>query len=170
MRVLGVDPGPRRHGWALLELAPGEQPHWIGQGHSGSGSILAVAHTLSPGDHVVIERPQGYVHEHKRGADLIETTWEAAKLFGRLAERGAIVHALGPEAWRQSVVGKRTPSDSEVRRALRLQVLFPPGARTNSHHRDAGGVALAGATHLGLLVNGKGRVAAPARGKRGLVR
>lgn len=159
--VLGVDPGAKLHGWCLLALAPGQRPRWAAAGHHDAASLgqAVRAETVGLGDVLisVVEKPAGYVHEPARGAALIETAFWAGALWQQLGGTSLAgpCHLLSPEQWRRVVCGKGTPSDAEVKSALRVRLALP--ARSNAHQRDACGVAWAWAQMSGLLVGGKGR-------------
>ena len=155
MLIFAIDPGPREHGWCLVEILPGERPSWHSAGKAIDVTPMFAAPDLAA---VLVERPSGYVHEHARGAALLDTAYQAGLLVGlasAASEGRHTVQDMPPEQWRVAVTGLRSPSDAQVKAALGRLLDLP--ARSNAHERDACGLAVGWALRTGALVGGRGR-------------
>lgn len=102
-----------------------------------------MAVTLPLCNSTCVEVP-GRVHRFGASMLLLKVAFEA----GRLVERH-VATPVAPEDWRKWLTGKRGPKDAEIRRCLEARIDLP--RRTNSHVRDAIGIALYGLHLLGHL-------------------
>lgn len=148
------DPEEQRHGWCTLRILPDQRPEWCDAGHDLDAEVSNKLRAIGV-NVVAVERPAGYIHEHARGAALLETAYAAGLLMGRAEGAGKVAHAISAEQWRGCVVGLTSPSDAQVKAALGRLLTLP--ARSNAHERDACGVGLGWALRSGALVGGKGR-------------
>lgn len=148
MIVLGLDPGVTRHGWALLNMPKAGRGRMLAGGHVLTEKVperfqsIGEWYECTMGhvpwiELVGIETPDGYVHEHKRGAALLATAVEAGKLIER-AGRMAVV--LSAAQVRKSLAKNPAASDEAVASALGVFLDMPK--RSNVHARDAAAVAL----------------------------
>lgn len=147
--VIGVDPGPKKCGWAVIwyERSAASTARYVTGGMVES-HVNAFATTLFGANAnavVAVETPSGYVHEHARGAQLLATARVAGELVGVAKANGRHVIELSPETWRRALTGKTTASDATIKRAVGFHVTEMP-KRSNSHTRDAIGVAIVGAS------------------------
>ena len=167
MMILGVDPGapakptpaaprpePARHGWALVEILPGERPRWVDAGHD-TEDVVRCWMRVAGVSHVAVECP-ARVHTAEAGMSLLATAFEAGRFHGCALEMGLVSAVLTAEHWRQRVTGLRSPSDAQVKTTLARLLTLP--ARSNAHERDAAGVALGYALWTGALPGGRGRL------------
>lgn len=105
--------------------------------------VPAMAGELTLYNSVCVEVP-GRVHRFGAATLLLKVAFEA----GRLVERH-VATPVAPEDWRRWLTGKRGPKDVEIRRCLEARIDLPK--RTNSHVRDAIGIALYGLHLQGAL-------------------
>jgi Holliday junction resolvasome RuvABC endonuclease subunit len=142
--VLGFDPGPTSTGWALIRpiFERRERPRFLQGGSVPSTleDLAGILRSLSP-EAVAVEAPEGYVHEHERGAQLIETSRVAGEIIG-------VCHALRIPCSRMSASHVRarlcrrpSANDRTVKTALTVFMCDLP-KKSNSHVRDAAAVAL----------------------------
>lgn len=140
--VLAFDPGTKKSGWCLLERV-GRRIAFRGCGEVASGRVEVEAFIGAwPTVHLVaVETPDGYVHEHQRGAHLLETRGVAERMVMAARALGKPVVELSAQRWRRmlGLGGFGTPGDTAVKGALRVLVAdFPK--RSNVHVRDAMGL------------------------------
>ena len=142
IRILGIDPGPKQCGFASLYLDDGNV-------RFGSVDIVQSNHldvarwmgSLFSWDIVAIERPRGIAFNAKGGGvvpALMDTAFVAGLCAG-IAGNRTVVTATANE-WRKAIVGKAAATDAQVKVAISRLVKGWP-TRSNSHHRDAAGIA-----------------------------
>lgn len=144
--VLGVDPGPSSHGWALVRVVDLQSAEWLACGDvdvTEIGSLFSRIGVECPEPALVaIERPAGGGYSPATVPPLLETAYQAGRVAG-VAERLALsVRPLAAADWRREVVGRGNAENAAIKDAvLRLVRGWPK--RSNAHERDAAGVALA---------------------------
>lgn len=147
-RVLGIDPGTRATGWALLEVAP--EPRLVlydviapAASLPVDARLLAIFETLRIviGDHrpdvLALEEP--FVGANVRSAMAVGEARTAAVLAAGLA--GVPVHRYPPARVKQVVAGDGRGDKAQVRQMLALQ-LGIPAAPDDLNASDAAAVAL----------------------------
>jgi len=146
MMVLGIDPGPTRSGWALLDFTIPSSPVYFAAGLTESP--LGLFRELDDAGHgdrlrlVAVEQSRGRV-DPLRVAAVLLTVWTGGRFIGIAESRSLEAVALGVTEWRNALIG--TPRrgddiDENVAAFLRRFVRHWP-ARSNVHVRDAAGVA-----------------------------
>lgn len=163
MLILGIDPGPTRCGWALLDHTPSRPPRWIDGGHAPAEEV--VASQLERASLVALEWLAPGLFERKRHDALIATARIEGGLDWLLRQAGPKVIKLTAGQWRSDVVGRASPSDAEIAQVLRIKVAgvpVPPVLTVGAleHALDALGVAYAAAHQPGeqlRLLGGRGR-------------
>lgn len=148
MMVLGIDPGQRVNGWALLDFSISTSPVWFDGGTFGDvehffAELIGLGHTLSL---VAVEQAVA-MHNPLANVQAMGTAWAGGVAFGMAKGLGFHVKRFGVNQWRQAFVGhskKGDNVDAKIKAALFAFVRgMPP--RTNVHMRDAAGVACVGA-------------------------
>ncbi len=152
MIILGVDPGARRCGWALLERDGGRPPRWIDGGHAPAEEIVGVQ--VPRASLVAVEWLAPGLFERKRHDALIETARVEGGLAWLLGKLGVRFVQLSAGQWRSDVIGRASPSDDEIEACLRQRVRGIPSPPVLSkqalvHALDALGVAYAAAHQPG---------------------
>lgn len=163
MIVLGLDPGPRRSGWALLERDPAKPPRWIDGGWHPIEEVLGVQ--LRRASLVAVEWLARGLFERVRHDALVETARVEGGVEWYLRKVGVKYTKLTAGQWRGDVVGNASASTPEISAALRLRVRGIPSppvltAESLEHSLDALGVALAASCAPGeqlRLLAGRGR-------------
>ena len=147
IRVLGIDPGPTKSGYCLLDFTIKASPIWLEGGTSEEvGVLLDTCFPPSASLLVVIERPRA-VHNPMANVQVVATSWAGGEVYGYARARGYNLLDVGVNEWRIAFVGVSKAGDNvdhKVERELKRQVRQMP-ARSSSHARDAGGVAVVGA-------------------------
>jgi Holliday junction resolvasome RuvABC endonuclease subunit len=152
MLILGIDPGPRRCGWALLERDGVRPPRWIDGGHAPAEEIVGVQ--VPRASLVAVEWLAPGLFERKRHDALIETARVEGGLAWLLGRIGVKWVQLSAGQWRADVVGNSSPSDEEIEERMRQRVrgIPSPPVLTKTalvHALDALGVAYAAAYQPG---------------------
>lgn len=152
MLILGIDPGPRRCGWALLERDGGRPPRWIDGGHAPAEEIVGVQ--VPRASLVAVEWLAPGLFERKRHDALIETARVEGGLAWLLGRIGVKWVQLSAGQWRADVVGNSSPSDEEIEERMRQRVRGIPSPpvltkQALEHALDALGVAYAAAHQPG---------------------
>lgn len=152
MLILGIDPGPRRCGWALLERDGGRPPRWIDGGHAPAEEIVGVQ--VSRASLVAVEWLAPGLFERKRHDALIETARVEGGLAWLLGRIGVKWVQLSAGQWRADVVGNSSPSTDEIEERMRQRVRGIPSPpvltkQALEHALDALGVAYAAAHQPG---------------------
>jgi Holliday junction resolvasome RuvABC endonuclease subunit len=146
MMVLGIDPGPTRNGWALLDFTVRMSPVWFEAGVVDDvGELLLdlVEHGYYDRIKVVAVEQARALWKPEANVQAIGTAWAGGRALGFAEGLGLEVVALGVNEWRQAFVGHSQRGDNidaKVENALRALVRHVP-KRTNVHVRDAAGVA-----------------------------
>lgn len=153
VRTLGWDPGSRRVGWALLDVPDRGPAVHI---RSGLLDLQEQDVLFSPGSPLLTMREDGVLHVAvEQVRQVVEREGFSISMAAELAKServgGLIVGAariLGMQwsepsapAWRQSLCGQRQASDGLIKTIMEARVHGLP-VRTNSHQRDAMGVAI----------------------------
>jgi Holliday junction resolvasome RuvABC endonuclease subunit len=138
--VLGVDPGGTGvHGWALLRHRPGKRALYLSAGHTDDAPLDLFAR-VGHVDVLAVEMPL-VVHNPKAIRQVLATRG-AAGIFTGIGQAYRIpVVELHPGKWRGTLCHNSSPTDAMVKKAVTLHVEWWP-TRSNSHMRDAAGVAL----------------------------
>lgn len=160
---LGIDPGPRLTGWALIELDGGRPPRFVDGGHAPAEQAVQ---QLERASRVALEVLAPGLFSRDRYEGLIGTAIVQGGLQWQLRAIGARVIELTAGQWRADVVGSSSPTDPAIEAALRRRVTGLPAppvipAGKLVHVCDAVGVALAAAYQPGKQVT-----LALARGRR----
>lgn len=149
-RIVGFNPGPTKSGWCVAELALADRGmvRFIrgGQCRSIHEEFCRIIEAARPGPlHplllVGVEQPEGFIHQHARGAQLLETARVAGEIAGLARLSGYRVAQLPAGKWRHALAGKNNASDALVARACAMFVRGMP-KKSNSHVRDALGLAV----------------------------
>ncbi len=145
MIVLGIDPGPAKCGWALLDFSVLMSPVW----HCGgvTEDVLDMLDTFTASGALVpelvgIEQPRS-LHNPMANVQAMATAWAGGRVEGLAQARGFETAALGVNEWRQALIGHSKRGDNidhKVEHYLRTFVRQMP-KRTSVHCRDAAGVA-----------------------------
>jgi len=135
MRILGVDPGQKRHGWALVETA--KRLGYVRYVRSGWGEPPQVCseeeYRVS-----VVERPEFHgLSRVIHPGPLVDTAWHSGRLTSLLSAQS--VRAVD---WKRRLGLRPNAGDLEVGAIVRRFVEDLP-RRTNVHVRDACAIALA---------------------------
>ena len=140
--VLGIDVGPTRCGWALLAPTTRQgRARFLDGGMVDSDlkSLLAFLKRYGiDGVTLAIEEPSGYIHEHKRGAQLLETRGVSGAIGMAAKMLGVSVVRMTAQQVRGSMCrgGRGMAGDDAVKRACALYVAEMP-KRSSTHVRDA---------------------------------
>ena len=149
MICLAFDPGPKTCGFALAKLKPEMRgrPMFIGGGKVDSDheTISICLRDHREVDIVAVETPAGYVHEHARGAQLLETRGEASMIAAIARVIGLLVVEMTAGEWRRQLTGKSNASDAVIARACAMLASGLP-KRSSVHTRDALGLAIVSLT------------------------
>lgn len=148
--ALGIDPGPKNNGYALLDFTIPSAPVWHHGGVAQDIEAVLDALTQSHNDAirprlVFVEQARA-LHNDMANVQAMATAWAGGVAFGLAKSRGFDVRALGVNEWRVALVGhskKGDNVDAKVKAFLSTFVRqFPE--RTNNHARDAAGIACVG--------------------------
>jgi Holliday junction resolvasome RuvABC endonuclease subunit len=145
MRVVAWDPGPRWSGWCLAEMTAASRgrPVFVdgGKVRSIPEEIHRIIGRAGAGSVVGVETPTGYVHQHARGAALLETARVAGEIVGAARYCGHHVVEMAASSWRRALCGNGSAPDCTIARAVAMLATGLP-VRTNVHLRDALGLAI----------------------------
>jgi hypothetical protein len=154
--VLGIDPGPKVSGWALLDFAVRSAPVFFDGGTASSMAALfdhlALTGVADNIGLVGVEEPR-LVHNPYADASpearysstlaVMHTSWAGGRALGWAEARGYGVMPVGPNEWRRALVGpsrRGDDVDTKVKATLPRVVRYWP-ERCSVHVRDGGGVA-----------------------------
>jgi len=142
MLVLGIDPGPTKAGWALID-AEGTTARYMQGGWEccDEENIVRWICGFDRGDLIAIEIP-GLVVRDAAKHSLVETARWAGFAQGFTYLRSTSI-VLTAQQWRKELTGKPNASDALIHEALRPRITDLP-KRCSVHIRDAVGVALVG--------------------------
>lgn len=153
MIILGLDPGSRSTGYAILD-AERAMVSFVECGSLENDELAAWlyddAHDVGC---VAIERIEGIAFAPK-GPGIVPHLLSASNAAGvakgaaQLLSHVHIVEASARE-WRKAIVGKANASDADVKRVVTLHVQGWPKV-SNAHERDAAGVAMYAARRVRL--------------------
>lgn len=142
--VLGIDPGSRAHGWAVLVVGP-HSARYLDGGHRECSAADLVRRTIrvecrGPLDLVAVEVP-AVLHHLPAVRQVLLTAVSAGAALGAADCFDRLNVRVNPADWRRDVCGHGSARDSTVKDAIdRLVTGWPK--RSNVHIRDAAGVAL----------------------------
>jgi Holliday junction resolvasome RuvABC endonuclease subunit len=144
--VLGIDPGQRHIGWAVLDMCH-QRPRWVCGGTTTleQARRIELLEGLGTVDLAVVETPVA-IHRPEANAQLIGTAVMAGRLLEICGWRADHVLEVSPAQWRMSLIGRSKAGDNQdtvVKRTLQASVADLP-SRTSVHARDAAGVAIVG--------------------------
>jgi Holliday junction resolvasome RuvABC endonuclease subunit len=149
--VLGIDPGPKNNGWAVVDFTVPSAPLWFAGGTCESMVGLlerfaqyALGHPERP-CLVAIERPRA-LHNPLANVAVMGTAWAGGFIAGYAEALHFPVLELGQNEWRLALVGHSVRGDdvgAKVKAFLARHVRDLP-ARTSEHARDAAAVACVG--------------------------
>lgn len=160
--LLAFDPGPTRSGWALVRRGRGllGKVEFVRGGRMDSTpdmftTLLRDLREMSPGEPVgtiAVERPEGYVYDPVRGAQVIATATIAGGIAWAASARGHQVVEVPAARVRKTLLGRarlgfwqqKGDMDRAIKAVLPSFVSSLP-AKASSHVRDA--LALAVAVH-----------------------
>lgn len=156
---LGIDPGPQRCGWALLDRDPSRAPRFVDGGWSTPREVL---HQLEHASRVAVEWLAPGLFSRDRYEGLVATARVEGSLDWCLQHAGFCPVKLSAGQWRADVVGRSSPSDDEIAQQIRRRVTgLPAMPKTHAAHIfDALGVAYAASCAPGQQVGlalGRGR-------------
>lgn len=148
--VLGVDPGPREHGWALVRVVDPQRALFVGCGkHEGNAEGVLSLLGVHLADVVAIESPTTFMPTGPGGkfiptvaTALFGTTRQVGRLAAVAELDGWAVVEMTASDWRREVCGKGSSTDAQIAADITRLVAGWP-RRSNVHVRDAAGVALA---------------------------
>lgn len=175
--ILGLDPGSKATGYCVLgadlsrgalmlsrivagTIGNGEMAEWIyDEGWMREIDSGFAQHDLSI---IAIEKLEGIAFAPK-GAGIVPHLISASNAAGvakgaaqLLATRGQLaIHEASARTWRSAVVGKANASDAGIKVAIQRLVPNWPKV-SNSHERDACGVAIHAARVVGMGLLRKG--------------
>lgn len=145
--MLGIDPGPTKSGYCVLDFTVRTAPIWLEGGTSEDvGQLLDTTFEAGPNFLVVVEQPRA-LHNPMANIQVMATAWAGGEIAGYARAKGFAVQVVGVNEWRTAFVGhsKRGDDvDAKVKRELERRVRQMP-ARSSTHARDAAGVAMVGA-------------------------
>lgn len=147
-RVLGIDPGTKKHGWCLVDVTIRDAPIWVQGGYTEEPFMLIDSYDDADACNllIVVEQPRA-LHNPMANVQVIATAWEGGDIFGYAKARGFARLKVGPQEWRIALVGnskRGENADHKVKAELERIVRQMP-ARSSAHARDACGVAVVGA-------------------------
>lgn len=145
--VLGIDPGSHESGWSLIDFTIPSAPVFFEHGNTERlDSLFDSLMQRELGRNirlVAIEEARGRI-DPRRASNILATTWIGGEAAGYARAKGFAVTRLGAHEWRLAFIGAYTreggEADAKVKRALSMLVRHYP-ERSNTHERDAGGVA-----------------------------
>jgi Holliday junction resolvasome RuvABC endonuclease subunit len=156
--VLGFDPGPTTHGYALLRVDSG-RPVYLACGEVAAKDHAAILALIEQADLVAVETPRGIPYGKDMGKvrgrsrDLLATGIEAGRLLGMSSCYEVEMEQASAEDWRKAIVGKGGAADWQVKIQTRSRILGWP-LRSSVHARDAAGMALYAHERARLLAAG----------------
>lgn len=140
---LGIDPGTRSLGFALVERISSFTGKWIEAGnlpttYAESAALLV---RLKP-DLVVVEEPV-WIGLGKGAAELFKTCWVGGGWHWLAQSNGIRAEAIYAREWRLWLCNDASPSNADIASHLPRVITGIP-KRSNNHERDACGIAWAG--------------------------
>jgi len=137
--VLGIDTGPDQHAYVLLRFDHSHSIAFVELGMADTPTLGGLERTYT---FAALERPAGFAYKPAIVCALLKTAYEAGCVCGQLQARGVPVVPLCAADWRRDVCGNGSATDAVIKDAVTRLVRGWP-KRSNAHHRDAAGVALA---------------------------
>ncbi len=141
-RILGIDPGTKSHGYAILECT-GRRCSWVEAGEIEATYVAAVNLMLRAELAIlIIEQPVSIgVAGVAANGPLLMTAWQGGALTYLARSFGMHVKEVYAREWRRALTGSVSPSDATIKAALSRTLLGGIPERSNMHERDAAGVA-----------------------------
>jgi Holliday junction resolvasome RuvABC endonuclease subunit len=156
--VLSFDPGTNETGWCSLDVRGGSGGLPITATYRDAGKVqstpgeLGLLMRVQAPDVIGIERLEGFAFGAGKGPGVVAALVSSSRISGMItalayAQRISTVEMTARE-WRQLVLGNPSATDHRIADVVpRLIHGWPP--RSNVHTRDAGGLGLGIAWHLG---------------------
>lgn len=141
-RILAIDPGTKRIGWAVVSADPDDVCHRssgiIAAADMSLGLVLELLAGHKP-DAVAVEKPvaRGYGALH----GLVATALQAGLIAGWCEVQATPVQLVSSYDWRSWVTGCPSAKDAVIASAIEQQVKLLP-KRSNPDIRDAIGLGL----------------------------
>lgn len=138
--VLGIDTGPKSHGWAVVRL-DGEVARYAQHGDCPveRADTLVIMSAWAGAVHIAVECPL-HAYSAKTASSIIATARAAGELGGAAKARGYAVEYVTAADWRAGLLGAANAHDAAVKAWVEAHVQGLP-KKTNVHVRDA--IALA---------------------------
>lgn len=148
---LGIDPGPTRCGWALVEIDGARPPAFVAGGHHPAEDLRA---QIDKADRVALEWLAPGLFERARHDSLIDTARVEGGLLWLLRAIDAPLIKLSAGQWRGDVCRNSSASDDLIAEVVgrRVTGLRALSATERAHVFDAIGVVLAAACGPGEQV------------------
>lgn len=149
--ALGIDVGPTKSGWALLESLTLTSARFVAGGMCPStakgfrGLLSEYAHDVLSVEHIaggVIFRP-GSTRSLLVSAETAGFLLGIATATGRYGPEGDAILCFPAASWRRGIIGKTGPKNDEVKRVIKTRIRNLP-KRFSNHVADACGVGLYG--------------------------
>lgn len=145
MIVLGVDPGPKLCGWALLALGV-NRPWWMAGGRCSPFEVVELDEVIGQAELIVVEKPSAMHHGNGANATVVDTIFAGGVVLGMFEACGSWqTMVVSPQQVRGTLigVGKSGNQDSMLKTQLEWLVQGRP-KRWNEHVRDAAAAAIVG--------------------------
>ena len=140
LRCLGIDPGQKKHGFAIIEVDRRGLAVFVHCGHE-SGSPVSLIRDAGRLDLVAVEEP-ATVHAAGATPTIVDVARAAGEFLGAAEAMGLRTATMMPARWRNLVTGSPRAGDADVKRMILARIPTWPKI-SNDHGRDAAGVALA---------------------------
>lgn len=168
MRILGIDPGLDRTGWAVLEKEGAARPRLLASGllHTPANTPLE-ARLLAIYDELALllaaHRPAEAAIEEvffsKRADTQANTTHARGVILLACAKAGVPISAYNPRTIKKTVSGSGTAGKPQMQRVVQLTLELPAPLQPD----DVADAAAAGLCHLRLAPFARALAAAKAR-------
>jgi len=132
--VLGIDPGPRSCGYAVV----GQGGEYLRGGEAPLDYLTGVVFAVRCPVAIETMAPRGQPTGHA----IIDTAMVIGRLWQAAEDRGLPVYRVPRQNYMQRICGTHKGGDAALRRALKLRGVPDGMLRTGSHVRAAYAVAL----------------------------
>lgn len=148
---LGIDPGPTRCGWALVEIDGARPPAFVAGGHHPAEDLRP---QIERADRIALEWLAPGLFERKRHDGLIGTARVEGGLLWYITAADRHLIRLSAGQWRADVCRNGSASDELIAEVVgrRVTGLRSLSATERAHVNDAIGVVLAAACGPGEQV------------------